>query len=1043
MKTKFNWVGIVTTLIVVISTFFVACNKDEINDVVNYRGQVVYINTTTPFPDLTVKVTDGTNTHCQAQTGGGGAFALKVHVDDIDGNYYLLAGDSTCIPKRVKLGSYGQAEVDLGVIEVEGPALPTIVTTPIQTVTANSATLGGEIQTDGRLTITARGVCYGEKAYPTVDGLHTNDGTGKGAFTSNLKELKFKTVYYARAYATNHMGTAYGEQVKFITEEGVAVVVTDSVYRVTAHTAKCKGHVVSDGGFAVTKRGTCWSKRPDPTIDDDYTDNGSGTGEFTSTLKDLLENTTYYVRTYATNSTTTSYGEQIIITTLDGLAVVETDSISTVTATGFTAYGTVVSDCDIPVTARGFCYSTKQYPTIENEHTTSGRGLGKYQSNIVNLKVGTTYYVRAYAANETATIYGEQISITTLDGLAVVKTDSVSNISATAMMVYGDVVDNGSFDVTERGVCYSATNTRPITSDSKVICGKGEGTFIAYLTELSASTKYYVRTYAANENGTTYSEIISAHTKDGNASVSLGEITNITALTASASVTVTDAGSATMQNCGICWSTNPNPTVFDNKVVAIGKQLNSAYTCNMTDLQPNTKYYVRAYGTTDITTAYSEQKTFITQDGAAMVVVGAITDITALTAFATVTVTGEGGASLQSCGICWGTNPSPTVSDNKVVAIGKQLNSAYPCNMADLQPNTKYYVRAYGTTDITTAYSEQVTFKTTTGLPTISTATTKATSTTITSGGTISSDGGYSITARGVCYSTNNSNPTLADNYTTAGIGTGTFYSTITNVSVSTTYYVCAYATNSIGTAYGEVKIVMTGNGLPSVTTTAIGENVTETTAISGGQVTNDGGYTIITRGVCWNTLPYPTINDNKTIDGSGTGYYSSTITGIDWSSNDIYYVRAYATNEKGTAYGKQETITKEIYEYSILPMIEFGGYIYRLYPDLGGTMSWDKANTLSENLVFAGYDDWGLPTLAELRAIMDVCHTGWRYTNGGEYDFNKYDDSADYWTRPYSEMTYLVTLHYFNKDHIGQNKTDNKNTSVRVRPVRKYPKNQ
>jgi len=160
MKTKFTWLGIIAAIIVSISAFFIGCGSD-LNDIVIYHGQVVYVNTTNPFADLTVKVTDGYNTHCQTQTDAGGLFSLKVRVSEIDGTYYLLAGDSTCVPKKVVLGGYGQAEVDLGVIEVEGPSLPTVVTTPIQSLTADAATLGGEVQTDGRLSVTARGVCYG------------------------------------------------------------------------------------------------------------------------------------------------------------------------------------------------------------------------------------------------------------------------------------------------------------------------------------------------------------------------------------------------------------------------------------------------------------------------------------------------------------------------------------------------------------------------------------------------------------------------------------------------------------------------------------------------------------------------------------------------------------------------------------------------------------------------------------------------------------------------------------------------------------------
>ena len=265
MKLKFTWLGIIVAIIFGVGTFFVACN-DDMNVDVQYHGQVVYINTTTPFPDLTVKVTNGQSTHCQTQTDAGGMFSLKVRVNEIDGNYYLLAGDSTCVPKKLALGGYGQAEVDLGVIEVEGPTIPTVTTDTAISVSAETAILGGTVETDGRLAVTARGVCYGTEQQPSIDGLHTTDGSGVGKFSSNLKDLKHNTIYYARAYATNKMGTAYGAQIKFTTEEGVPIVTTDSVYRITAHAAKCKGHVESDGGFPVTKRGTCWSKNRIPLL---------------------------------------------------------------------------------------------------------------------------------------------------------------------------------------------------------------------------------------------------------------------------------------------------------------------------------------------------------------------------------------------------------------------------------------------------------------------------------------------------------------------------------------------------------------------------------------------------------------------------------------------------------------------------------------------------------------------------------------------------------------------------------------------------------
>jgi hypothetical protein len=79
---------------------------------------------------------------------------------------------------------------------------------------------------------------------------------------------------------------------------------------------------------------------------------------------------------------------------------------------------------------------------------------------------------------------------------------------------------------------------------------------------------------------------------------------------------------------------------------------------------------------------------------------------------------------------------------------------------------------------------------------------------------------------------------------------------------------------------------------------------ITSTSAISGGNVFSDGGATVTSRGICWDTLPNPTIEDSITIDGDGTGSFISNITGL--KLNTKYYVRAYATNSVGTAYGEE-----------------------------------------------------------------------------------------------------------------------------------------
>jgi hypothetical protein len=199
------------------------------------------------------------------------------------------------------------------------------------------------------------------------------------------------------------------------------------------------------------------------------------------------------------------------------------------------------------------------------------------------------------------------------------------------------------------------------------------------------------------------------------------------------------------------------------------------------------------------------------------------------------------------------------------------------------------------------------------GLATLTTTAISAiTYTTSSSGGTITNDGGAAVTARGVCWSTS-INPTIAlSTKTIDGSGIGSFTSSITGLVAGTTYYVRGYATNSVGTAYGN-QVVFTTSALTlaTLTTTAISA-ITTTTSSSGGTITNDGGAAVTARGVCWSTSSNPTIVlSTKTIDGSGTVSFTSSITGL--LAATTYYVRGYATNSVGTAYGNQVVFTTSV----------------------------------------------------------------------------------------------------------------------------------
>jgi hypothetical protein len=243
-------------------------------------------------------------------------------------------------------------------------------------------------------------------------------------------------------------------------------------------------------------------------------------------------------------------------------------------------------------------------------------------------------------------------------------------------------------------------------------------------------------------------------------------------------------------------STATDLTKFSDKTVS----LNTNYT-----------YRVYSFNTVGKSINYSNEVSIKTFNSPTLTTT-AITEVNENGASTGGNVSSDGGFAVTARGVVWSTSSNPTIALNTKTSNGTGIGY-FNSFIRDLAIGTKYFIRAYATNDAGTAYGNEITL-TTPDVPVLTTnAISVISSSGVIAGGNISSEGGTAktssngygsaVTARGVVWGTN-SNPTIAlSTKTTNGSGPGEFQSLITGLSAGTKYYVRAYATNRIGTSYG------------------------------------------------------------------------------------------------------------------------------------------------------------------------------------------------------------------------------------------------
>lgn len=354
------------------------------------------------------------------------------------------------------------------------------------------------------------------------------------------------------------------------------------------------------------------------------------------------------------------------------------------------------------------------------------------------------------------------------------------------------------------------------------------------------------------------------------AGVTTAAVTSITATSIVSGGEVICEGSSAVTARGVCWGTTLNPVATGNHT-SNGTGAGS-FVSTITGLSANSTYYVRAYATNSEGTVYGDNIQFNTSCGSTSLPFTENFNSSAMPNCWSVQASGTGA------------NPNWTVSNtSNAGGSAYEMKSSYQ----NINPATTRLVTpplnttGYAQLDLTfrhmlDAYGTGVTLN-------IQSSTDAVTWT----------DEIWSVAG------TSSNIPAIIVNTTISN-----------NLNSSTTYIAFTITGNLYQYDFwyiDEVSITGTSNDLPTISTLAV-TSITMISAISGGEVTFSGSSAVSARGVCWGTAVNPDLTDNFTIDGSGTGLFTSILS--DLSSSTTYHLRAYATNGSGTSYGNDVQFT-------------------------------------------------------------------------------------------------------------------------------------
>jgi uncharacterized protein (TIGR02145 family) len=553
------------------------------------------------------------------------------------GQVYTLAGTGTEKGDNVKVSvfktGYMAHPVELTVdgnetlvFPLEALSPPTVQTLEATNILSNSATLNGNVLSEGSSPLTERGFYWStsNENPDEADNIIIVDGT-TGSFSAELNEIQSNTRYYFRSFAINNIGISLGEPFEFITEVGLAQLSTMEITDTTAFTAISGGDISYDGGAEITARGVCWNTTGRPTIYENKTSDGAGSGRWTSEITNLSSKTTYYVRAYATNAKGTAYGQEVVFTTK--LGVVHGNFTDTRDGT---RYKTVTIGTQTWM-AENLAYLPEVSPTREGSRSEPYFYVLGYAGNEIETAKESENYIKYGASYNWAAAMeacpsgwhlpsdNEWMELELAIGMSLSEAEkngwrgtdegmklknntgwldgwNGTNEFGFAMLPGGFRFRDGQLEMpNNRGRWWSSTEYDTEKSWRRGVDFNNTriGRYV-YHKEFG----FNVRCIKDSETTTGLPIVITRDISqvEHNGSLCGGDI-------------ISDGGSAIVER-GLCWNTTGNPSISDT--ISVDGTGMGGWNTPMTGLQPNTTYFVRAFARNSTGIGYGNLEVFTT-----------------------------------------------------------------------------------------------------------------------------------------------------------------------------------------------------------------------------------------------------------------------------------------------------------------------------------------------------------------------------------------------------------------------------------------------